>query len=386
MSGSGPYRTRGQQAALAVVARAVQAERAPHALLLSGPPRVGKTTLALDLAAGLLCQVEDPSARPCRDCVACRKVESGSHPDVHRLSPEGAGQQIRLGQVQALTGELALLPLEGRCRLAIVEHAQRLNDDAQNALLKTLEEPPALVTIVLCADEPAGLLPTVVSRCARVRLGPVAPAVIAQLLAERSGLDLLRGEALGRLSGGMVGSAIDLAGQPELLLARDRIARGLIDLLGADRRARLGAATGLIGDGAEIAAGTTASPPADEASDDRQPAPPGRGRSATRSATSRAAPAERRAAVGQVLGIWRELARDLAVAARGGGAELRQRELVDELQQAGQRVEAQAMAAFVERLDAISRALDSYANPELALDVLLLEWPRTDGSRRTQAA
>ena len=346
--------TRGHAAALAVVARAVAAERPPHALLLSGPAQVGKTTLAFDLAAGLLCQAAEPRDRPCRACTACRRVGSGNHPDLHVLAPDGAGGQIRLGQVQALAGELALLPLEGRFRVAIVEHAQRLNLDAQNALLKTLEEPPAKVVLILAADEPSGLLPTVVSRCARLRLGAVGGAVIGELLAEAGLADAARGAALGRLSGGRPGVALNLAANPETLLGQARLARSLLDLLAADRHSRLAAAAG-------------ATPAADE---DAEAAPAGGGRVAARST-----PAERRASVAQLLAVWRGVARDLAFAARGGAAAVQQHELLDELETAARRVDAGHIARFVERLESLSRALDSYANPELALDVLLLEWP-----------
>jgi DNA polymerase-3 subunit delta' len=360
--------TRGHAAALAVVARAVAAERPPHALLLSGPAQVGKTTLAFDLAAGLLCQAAEPRDRPCRACAACRRVASGNHPDLHVLAPDGAGGQIRLGQVQALAGELALLPLEGRFRVAIVEHAQRLNLDAQNALLKTLEEPPAKVVLILAADEPSGLLPTVVSRCARLRLGAVGGAVIGELLAEAGLADAARGAALGRLSGGRPGVALNLAANPETLLGQARLARSLLDLLAADRHSRLAAAQALLQDAGSLsAAAAGASPAADE---DAEAAPAGGGRAAARST-----PAERRASVAQLLAVWRGVARDLAFAARGGAAAVQQHELLDELETAARRVDAGHIARFVERLESLSRALDSYANPELALDVLLLEWP-----------
>jgi len=354
---AGTFHTRGQPTALAFVKRAVASVRPPHALLLSGPPRVGKTTLLLDLAAGLLCLAEQPVDRPCRACLACRKVEAATHPDVHRLAPEGAGGQV-------------------------------MNPDAQNALLKLLEEPPAQVTIALAADEPAGLLPTVISRCARVRLGPVAPAAIAQILAQRAGMDIARGESIGRQSAGQVGLALELAARPELLIARGRLARSLLDLLDADRRTRLGAAGQLIADGAEIAAGATAE--ASSAVEDEE-APKALGvRTSSRGRGGRGvakpAPAERRAAVAHVLDTWRELARDLALASRGGAAELRGRDLIDELAAAGKRTDGPQMVRFVERLEGASRALDAYANPELVLDVLLVEWPRANAQAGSSQA
>src|SRR5204862_3882145 len=119
---------------------------------------------ALDLAAGLLCSA--PSGdRPCRQCRSCRLVDLGSHSDLHRLGPVGPGRQIVIGGpgarfpgVRDLIGELTLMPVEGGARIAIIEAADRMNEDAQSALLKTLEEPPAGAVIVLCADQEDRLL------------------------------------------------------------------------------------------------------------------------------------------------------------------------------------------------------------------------------------
>ena len=370
------FRTRGHAQPLAFLRRVVESERPPHALLLSGPERVGKSTLAFDLAAGLLCLAADPGERPCRECAACRKVESGNHPDVHLLRPEGAGQQIRVGQVHQLSAELALLPLEGRFRLAIVEQAHRLNPDAQNALLKTLEEPPAAACIVLAVDDSAALLPTVVSRCARLRLAPLPADALAELLVERGAADAARASLLARLAGGRPGLALALAAAPETLVIRGRIARTLMELLAADRRRRLAAAPELLDDAASLAG---LSDPAaagmadyaegkDSATEAQAGAAPARAR--------RHAPAERRAAVAALIAIWRELARDLAVAARGGGSELHGRDMLDELLTCGQGTDATGMSRFLQRLDGLGRAVEAYANPELVLDTLLLEWPR----------
>jgi len=357
------FATVGHPGALALIERAITSNRPPHALLLVGPERVGKTTLALDLAAGLLCLAGDPADRPCGECTACRKVAHGNHPDLHRLAPEGAGQQIRVGQIHQLVGDLALLPLEGRFRIAVLENAQRLNIDAQNALLKTLEEPPSAVVLVLAAGDATSLLPTVVSRCARVRLGPVPSEDIGRMLANAGIADGARGAALGRLSGGRPGIAFALASQPEAAIVQARLSAALLDLISADRRQRLAAQQSLIEDGAALAAASAGA--ATEAASGR----PERG-------SRRVSPAERRAAVVQVLAVWRDVARDLAVAVRGGRREMRQHELLDELVSIGALVEPAAVTRFLGRVESVSRALDAYANPELALDALLLNWPR----------
>lgn len=367
------FRTRGHPAAVSAVARAVALERPPHALLLAGSGGIGKTTLALDLAAGLLCRDEDPSARPCRTCPGCRKVEHGNHPDLHRLAPDGAGEQIRLVQVQRLSADLSLLPMEGRWRVAIIEAAHRLNPDAQNALLKTLEEPVGFACIILAADDPAALLATVVSRAARLRLGPVPVADIAALLVERGSLDASRATAVARASGGRPGLALGLAADPDAVLAADRLSRQLLDLTHADRRRRLALVSDLLLDAALLDAAVRGiTPPAQTAPG---PAPRRAPRPGTASG-GRAAPAERRRAAIRVLLTWREVGRDLAVVCRGGAVEVRNLSLLDELRAAAAGIDEAALLDFLERLDGLAAAIEAYANPELALDALVLAWPR----------
>jgi DNA polymerase III delta' subunit len=353
--GGGRYLTEGHAHALAAVARAVRDERPPHALLLVGPRGVGKTTLALDLAAGLLCLEPDPADRPCQSCPACRKVELGVHPDLHRIEPDGAGEQIRLGQVQRLTTELSLTPLEGRFRVAVISSAHRLNPDAQNALLKTLEEPGPATCLILCADDMAPLLPTVVSRAARLRLGTPTVEALSRWLVSRRDADPAPARAIAIASGGRPGLALRLASRPDAVLARARIGRTLLDLVTAGRRTRLAAAADLVADAAAVDSAL---------------------RGDVAPSATRLEPAERRRAASIVIDVWRDLGRDLAVAATAGPDAVRDHEHLQELAAVARTVDHPALLRFLDRLDRLMVAIESYANPELTLDVLLLAWPR----------
>jgi len=375
-------RTRGHPAAITAVSRAIESERPPHALLLIGPRGSGKTTLAMDLAAGLLCLAADPAARPCRACAACRKVDRGNHPDVHRIAPEGAGDQIRLAQVTGLISELALLPMEGRRRVAIVTAAHRMNPDAQNALLKTLEEPVGAATIVLCADDQAPILPTVVSRSARLRLGTVAIPAVEALLVAQGMADPPRARVAALAAGGLPGLAMTIAAHPESTLVADRLVRQLLDLLGADRRTRLGTVASLVADGATLDAALRGEPDttgeeeaAAEAPTKRRGTTP---RSAAPAASRKPQPAERRRAAIRVIDAWRAVGRDLAVVDRGGRAQVRRMDLLEDLEAVAPHVDRAALLAFLDRLDGMGAAIEAYANPELVMDHLVLSWPHLE--------
>ena len=360
----GTFLTRGHEAAGRSVARAVRSEHPPHALLLVGPRGVGKTTLALVLAAGLLCLADDPAARPCRACNACRKVAADGHADLHLVKPEGAGEQIKIGQVQQLTTDLSLTAMEGRFRIAVITAAQRLNLDAQNALLKTLEEPGPSTCLVLCADDASPLLPTVLSRSARLRLAPLLVETLTAQLVEAGHAQPAQARALALASGGRPGLAIRLADEPEAVLARARIAHTLLELMAADRRTRLGAAGELITDAAAVDAAL---------------------RGEVAPATKRLQPVERRRAVQLIIDVWRDLGRDLAVAARGDGHGVRDLDRLETLLELGARVDGAALSRFLDRLDRLSLAIEGYASPELTLDTLLLTWPHPSPLARSAA-
>jgi DNA polymerase-3 subunit delta' len=399
--------TRGQAAAVAAL-DAIRASGGTHAVLLAGPAGLGKTTLALDLAAALLCTAEGD--RPCRECRGCRLVAGGNHPDLHRLAPEGPGGQIRIGDranpdpgtVRRLISELALLPVEGGARVAVIEQAHRLNDDAQSALLKTLEEPPSGVTIVLCTDDEERLLPTIRSRCARVRLGPVGLRDIEGLLADRGVADAPTAARLGRLSHGRPGVAIAWAAAPEAVVARDAITRRLLDLAASPRSERLAAARELMESAAGLAVAMSGDMPSTARRGRAQVPTPGDGAGGTQTfdengepvagAAARRAPvAERRRAVATVIELWRDLARDLAVAQLGDAASIRDQALLEDLQASARNLPSGAAAGFLGRLSRAGELLEANVGPELIFDGLLLAWPRAgaaaaDRSRRVASS
>lgn len=360
---------------------------APQALLLVGPASVGKATLAVDLAAGILCHADDPDVRPCGSCRSCRLIDAGSHQDLHRLVPEGPGQQVRIGDhedpepgtVRHLLREMARLPVEGAHRVAIVEGAHRLNEDAQNALLKTLEEPPAGATLILCADEPERLLPTVRSRVAVLRLGPVGVRVMEGILAEH-GVEPPRSAQLARLADGRPGVAIALATAPEAVAAREELARSLLDLAALGTAARLVAGRELLARSADLvrASGTSgeAGGPG-SGSGGNVAAATGQGDAEAGPRPARGTPAERRQAAAALLSTWTAVARDLAVTATGSAAAARDTALLDDLRTVAAGVAPDACTAFLGRLVRAAELLEANANPELLVDTLVLAWPRT---------
>ena len=210
----------GQELAVDLLKRAIGENRLAHAYLFIGPEGVGKSLLAKVFAKALNCEKGTPE--PCGECIACKKIEGGTHPDVIVLSPEGKSSQIGIDAIRRTEGTMSLKPYEGRTKVFIVDGADKMTEEAANSLLKTLEEPPKDTVIVLLASNMFRLQPTIVSRCQKVLFHPLSERAIMKELIERYGLDDKKAGFVSRFSEGRLGRAVEVL-EGEAMAKRDRI-------------------------------------------------------------------------------------------------------------------------------------------------------------------
>lgn len=210
----------GQDAAIASFVDAARQGRLHHGWLLTGPRGTGKATLAWAIARWLLSGAESDDLTTPEDAPEARRIAALSEPRLHLIRrpwDEKTGRlraEITVDEIRKLLSFFHLSSTDGGWRVAIIDAADEMNTAAANALLKLLEEPPRDTLILLVAHQPARLLPTIRSRCRTLRLAPLAPAQMAQVLAGMGIED--EAEALAALSDGSVGEALRLAGQDGL--------------------------------------------------------------------------------------------------------------------------------------------------------------------------
>lgn len=188
----------------------VRAGRAPHAVLISGVAGTGKRSLARLLACALLCTHE--GTRPCMQCKGCRRALAGTHPDFLVPSCTEKDRTIKVDHLREVLRALAFHAMEGR-RVVLLENAQRMTMQAQNALLKSLEEPDSETHFILTASGDAGLLPTVRSRCRIMRM-PLWPAQRIEDALTSRGTQPEQAREIASLCGGSLGAALDMADNP----------------------------------------------------------------------------------------------------------------------------------------------------------------------------
>ncbi len=219
-----------------------------HAYELSGPRSIGKHTVAIRLAQTMNCDAEPRASGGCGACVACRKIEHGSHPDVlvvSRLVDVGAREDrknITIEQIRAMQQDLALRPLEGRGRVVIIDDAADLSEHAETALLKTLEEPPSHACLLLVTPTPSRLLDTIRSRVQPIPFRLVPRDEIEAALVRRFGADAARYAAT---AAGKPGIAITLATDEVERDARRALEREFYTLVGSRLTQRFAWAAGL---------------------------------------------------------------------------------------------------------------------------------------------
>ncbi len=266
----------GQEMTVTWLQRSILDNQVGHAYLFAGPEGIGKRTLALAYARALNCTDEEAQYTGdfCGHCRSCRMIELGQHPDVRLLTPETCGGKtvIPIDAIRTKVGEspshplplredAQLRPMEGRFKVYIIDPANRpgLQEDAGNALLLTLEEPPSYVVMILISSRPSAVLPTLVSRCRPVRLQLAPREVVEQALRIHGDISEEQIIAIAGMAAGRVGWALSVGTNPEALHTRHSLLEGVGKYYALGRRSALRAAEMLhtLATGVDLSADTT---------------------------------------------------------------------------------------------------------------------------------
>lgn len=307
-----------------------------HAYLFCGPPGLGRRTLALRLAQALNCTNPISAGEPCGQCRDCKQIESMQHPDmnvIQAVDEDGDAKEngtLKVDQVRAVQHSLSLRPYQAKYRVALFLRFQEANDNAANALLKTLEEAPAHAILLLTADNPEQLLPTIVSRCEILRLRALPVKTIEADLLSR-GLDEERARLLSHISGGRPGYARKLIDDVTLLEKREERLDDLQTLLHAPRVEKFSYA--------------------DKLSKDKD-------------------------AMRQAILIWLSYWRDVMLRAAQAETSLINIDRNMEIEFLAGRLDLSTARRVVAELESALEKMDRNVNSKLLAEVLLLDWPK----------
>ncbi|HOV72934.1 MAG TPA: DNA polymerase III subunit delta' [Candidatus Hydrogenedentes bacterium] len=199
---------RDQDASMRLLGNMLLRRRIPNGLLFWGPGGVGKRLAAVETAKAIHCRERENDA--CDACLSCRKVAAGNHPDVVFLAPVSKSRIITVEMVRSMTELATLRPFESDWRVFIIQDAERMGVPAQNHFLKTLEEPPGNSLFILVSESPGLLLPTIRSRCQRIRFGALRPETVAELLERTRDLPPDTARAIAAVAQGQMSRALDL--------------------------------------------------------------------------------------------------------------------------------------------------------------------------------
>lgn len=327
----------GHEWAAELLARHIAREEARHAYLFCGPPGVGRRTLALRFAQALNCTNPPQPGQPCRACRDCTQTGLMQHPDLSILQVEEDSTMLKIEQVRELQRILSLMPYQGRRRVALLLRFEEANANAQNALLKTLEEAPQKVVLLLTADAPENLLPTIVSRCEVLRLRPLPLEQLSAALHKNWQVAPDDARRLAHLAGGRPGAALRMLANPDEVEQHQSLLEDLLRLAASSRRERFTYAVQFKGD---------------------------RDLEKTREKLRRA------------LLAWLSFWRDVLLCSSGSGAPLTNLDWTPQIQRIAVQLSlAQARARVVDLERGLSR-LDANVNTQLLAEVILLDWPK----------
>jgi len=330
----------GQDRIVTLLQRSLEKDSLAHAYLLVGPPHVGKMTLALSLAQALNCQSAE---RPCGECASCQKIASSNHADVQVIGlaqneNSTEAKLISTDQIKEMQHVASLPPFEGRYKIFIIEDAELLSTEAANRMLKTLEEPTGNIVFILLTIND-GLLPeTVVSRCQRLELAPLAIAEVESVLVSQWGVALSKAKLLARLCHGCLGWAISATVDDGLLSQRAEKLDRLVEITGADYEARFAYATQLASQFAQD-----------------------------------------RGSVQEVLDLWLDWWRDLLLVKVNCGDIITNIDRLDTLTEMAEGCRLAQIKSFIDSIQAAGEQLKQNANPRLVLEVLMLDMPGKEG-------
>lgn len=199
----------GQEPLWTALARDLARGRLPHAWLLAGPPGAGISRIGLDLTRSLLCGQPNPLA--CETCPACRKTAHSAHPDLTLVKPQG--MYLTIDQSREVAATALLTPNESSRRVFLIQQVEYMKAEAANALLKTIEEPPAWAYFILCTENESKILPTIISRCRQYSFRPWAAAGLAEFLVREAKVEPEEARHLAELAEGRLDLALELASE-----------------------------------------------------------------------------------------------------------------------------------------------------------------------------
>lgn len=308
-----------------------------HAYLFTGAEGVGKRTLAIRFIQAVNCPQAKSSGEPCLrpDCRVCRQVEAMQHSDLKVVEvPEGKSE-IPIDLIRELTAFLSLSPYESPFKIGLLLNFHRATVQAQNALLKTLEESPERAKIIITADIPENLLPTIVSRCELIRLRPLAPGIIENHLIKMVGLPPGRALEADRLSGGRPGFAFRYLEDDAFQERRRQDIQDLIRVMNQSIVEKL------------------------RFVEEEYP----RGRDM----------AQHRAKAKSAIQTWQSFIRDVLLRAANPNAEIRNVDFIDLVDSISNRMTPRQAEGWITACDTAIRRIDGYCNLRLVMDNLLLE-------------